>query len=83
MEGWGTVVVGDSVVLICGVRLRVGIGLRWGMWWYCGGKWWGLGMRLVFVGKPACSHVFHSGVVWIECLVFEHCPLELSCPVSP
>ena len=39
--------------------------------------------RRVFVGKPACSHVSRLGVVWIECLVLEHCFLRLSSLVSP
>ena len=33
--------------------------------------------RCVFVGKPACSHVCRLGVMWIECLVLEHCFLQL------
>ena len=41
------------------------------------------GMRLVFVRKPACSHVCCSGVVWIECSLFERCSLGLSSLVSP
>ena len=41
------------------------------------------GMRLVFVRKPACSHVCCSGVIWIECSLFEHCSLGLSSLVSP
>ena len=41
------------------------------------------GMRLVFVGKPACSHICCSGVVWTECSLFEHCSLGLSSLNSP
>ena len=62
------------------------VGLGWvGLtWWYLGGGY-GLilcGVRLVFVGKPACSHICHLGVVGIEGLVFEHYFSRLFCLFS-
>ena len=65
----GTVVIG-TVVSSCGTCVH-GVGLR------CGGilvedTVSSCGVRLVFVGKPACSHICHLGVVGIEGLVFEH-----------
>ena len=76
-EGCDGVVVWDSVVwivttpvLICGVWLSPcahGVGKG------CGGIVVGdggvlpSGMRLVFVGKLTCSHIFRLGVVWIVC----------------
>ena len=41
------------------------------------------GKRLVFVGKPTCSHLFRLGVIWIVCSLFEHSSLGLSCLVLP
>ena len=85
-EGCGRAVVGEGAFQICGVWFslcvcRVGEG--------CAGTVVGIGgvlstcKRRVFVGKPACSHVSRLGVVWIECLVLEHCFLRLSSLFSP
>ena len=56
-EGGGTVV-GEAVVLISGVWL-VFVGLL-----FC--------VRLDFVGRLACSHICHLGIVGIGSLVREH-----------
>ena len=42
-----------------------------------------LPMRLVCVGKPACSHICRLGVVGIGSSLFGPCSFGLSCPVSP
>ena len=69
LECGGTVVIG-AVVSSCGTCVH-GVGLR------CGGilvedTVSSCGVWLVFVGKPACSHICRLGVVGIEGLVFEH-----------
>ena len=71
----GTAVVG-CVVFSCGTCVRV-VGLG------CGGivvedMVSSCGVRLVFVGKPACSHTCRLGDVGIEGLVSEHYFLRLS-----
>ena len=67
--GCGGIVVMGAVVSSCGmcvhgVRLRCGILVE--------DTVTSCGVRLVFVGKPACSHICRLGVVGIEGLVFEH-----------
>ena len=41
------------------------------------------GVRLVFVGKPACSHICRLGVVGTEGLILEHYFLRLFSLFSP
>ena len=85
-EGCGRAVVGEGAFQICGVWLSLCVcGIGEG----CAGTVVGIGgvlstcKRRVFLGKPACSHVCRLGVVWIECLVLEHCFLRLSSLVFP
>ena len=69
----GDAVVGDSVV--CGVGGECGdTVVEDGV---------ALPMRLVCVGKPACSHACRLGVVGIGGTLFGPCSFRLSSPVSP
>ena len=61
---------GDGTVQICGVWLSLCV---CGFWKGCGGTLVGndgifpTGMWLVFVGKPACSHIWSCGL-GVQCL---------------
>ena len=79
--GYGGTVVMGAVVSSCGMCVH-GVGLRCShivvkdMVSSCG-------VRLVFVGKPACSHICRLGVVGTEGLILEHYFLRLFSLISP